>query len=223
MLFVVVLSPLAAVCQALPDDPPVIESESLWSAVGNPEIGPSQAASSQPSMPPTDVLIPQDTQVQLRLLEGLSTVTDHKGYVVHLEVTSDVVAGGVVVVPAGTQTTVKITHAGGRLEFSDPRLTVGGRKVRLSKLTAAERGELGAEEGAAIGIAIFAAPIIAVELPIVAVWGVAHAVHGRPGESKAHHYVFREKGEILRYYVRSRTQVNISSAIGLAAQPIAVP
>jgi hypothetical protein len=161
------------------------------------------------SIGPREVVIPRDMQVELRLAEGLSTVTDHIGYVVHLEAASDVVANGVVVVAAGTPLTVKLTHAGGRIEFSEPKLIVGGRKLRLSKLNVNQRRELSAEYGAAVGIAIFASPVIAVTLPIQAVLGVREAIRNhRKHESKR--YAMMEKGQTLTYYVRDSTRVSVS-------------
>jgi hypothetical protein len=155
---------------------------------------------------PTEVVIPQDMRVELRLMEGLSTVTDHKGYVVHLEVASDLVADGIVVVPAGTPITVKLTRAGSRIEFSDPKLMVDGRKVRLSELNSQQRGELGAETGAAIGMVIFAAPLIAIQLPISAGYALVHRMRTADKPSE---YVFMDKGETFTYYVRDRMRVKV--------------
>ncbi|HWE85464.1 MAG TPA: hypothetical protein VG267_11000 [Terracidiphilus sp.] len=155
-------------------------------------------------------MIPQDTQVKLRLMEGLSTATDHKGYVVQLEVASDVVADGVVVAPAGMRTTVKITHAGSMIQFSDPKLMAGGCDLRLSEHTAAERGELGAEEGAAIGMAIVDAPLVAIQLPISAVWAAVHAARSN-NKKIPKDYVTMEKGETFLYYVRNSTRAKVDA------------
>ena len=119
------------------------------------------------------------------------------------------VVDGVVVAPAGTPLTVKLTHAGSRIEFSEPKLMVGGREVRLSKLTYAERGELGAETEAAIGIAIFAAPVIAIQLPITAGYGVVHAIRNAH-KAQPRHYVFMDKGELFTYYTRDMVRVQVA-------------
>jgi len=177
----------------------------VW-AIASPLVVAQQTAPT--SNGPSTVVIPQDLQVELRLTEGLSTVTDRKGYEVHLAVASDVVADGIVVARAGTPVTVKLTHAGSRIEFSEPKLTIGGREVRLSDLTSGQRGELGAEKGAAIGIAIFAAPVIAIGLPIQAVLGVRHAIHDAH-KREPKRYVFMEKGETFTYYTRDRTRVKM--------------
>jgi hypothetical protein len=197
-----VLSPLAPVCQGIPDG----------SAQAHLQAAPIASAS------PVEVWIPQDMQVQFRLLEGLSTATDHKAYVVHLEVASDVVSDGVVIVPAGTRRTAKLTHSDSKyIAFSAPTLMASGQKVRLSEHTSQERGELGAEEGAAIGIAIFAAPVIAIELPLAAVVRLVHCIrsdhHKAAGPKRV---ITAEPGEIFTYYTFKRTLVRIAEA-GAAA------
>lgn len=172
-------------------------------------LWPSLAVAQGVNPAPIDVVVPQDMRVQLRLTEGLSTVTDHKGYVVHLEVVSDVMAEGVVVVPAGTPLTVRLTHAGSRIEFSEPKLMVGGQRIRLSTLNKSERDELGAERGSAIGIAIFASPLIAIQLPISAGYAVVDAL--RDAHKKApKHYVFMDKGETFTYYTRDQMRVQVA-------------
>jgi len=104
MLFVIVLSPLAAACQQGSESStvllkfPVLESctplDPAQPVVAGAQVGASQASSARPPGTSMEILIPQDTKVELRLLEGLSTATDHKGYVAHFAVASDVVAKG---------------------------------------------------------------------------------------------------------------------------------
>lgn len=156
-------------------------------------------------------LIPQDTPIHLRLAEGLSTATDHRGYLVHLEVASDVEVNGIVIVSAGTPTTAKLTHSDSNyIEFSDPTLTLNRQKVHLSKHDSAERGELSAEKGAAIGIAIFAAPVVAIQLPISAVYGLVHSIRSRHQKSAEPKGVITlEPGTDFTFYTVQRVRVEI--------------
>ena len=110
MLYVVVLSPLAAVCN-------------------------TSAQNHQ-------VRIPKGTPVRLRLAEGLSTSTVHKGDAVHLELASDLGEGAMIVAPAGTQATATVTCSRpgrgkkpGAIDFSDPELILDGEKIRLVCIT----------------------------------------------------------------------------------------
>ena len=232
MLFVIVLSPLAAACQQGSESStvllklPVLEScaplDAAQPAVAGARVGASQASSARPLGTPMEVLIPQDTRVELRLLEGLSTATDHKGYVVHLAVVSNVVADGIVVVPAGTLTTAKLTRSG-RLEFSAPEVKVSGRKIRLAKCPAKKRAEDRAEERAETGLAIemmiIEAPLLAVELPILAGRGVVHLLCDEHRREPVD-VVTAEPGEIFTFYTRDYVRVKTADLGGLVAPAI---
>lgn len=192
----------AVLCLALPWTAGICQSV-LTEVRPDTADGLLQAIPSSAAKVPSEVVVPQDMRVKLRLAEGLSTATDHKGYIVHLEVASDVVADGVVVVPAGTRATARITYSdSNRLAFSIPTLMVNGKRVRLSEQSATEWGGGGADAGVAIAMVVVTSPILAVQLPISAVYGIVDHVRDRRKAVDTKRVILREPGTIYTYYTR---------------------
>jgi hypothetical protein len=165
------------------------------------------------------VWIPKGAKVQFRLMQGLNTATNHKGDIVRLELASDVVVGGTVVLPAGTQTTAKITCSrpgrgkeSARIDFSDPELSsAAGEKIRLLPYNPSEVWEDG--PGIVLGLAIATPVIVAVGVAALPAAAVVHLVrrhHKKPPE----HHIAVDPGMTFTYYTREKTPVNIDLPAG---------
>jgi hypothetical protein len=148
------------------------------------------------------------------LTEALNTATHHKGDVVHLELASDLVAGGVVVLPGGTRATATITCSRrargkkpGAIDFSDPELIVEGERIRLLPYNPVEVWEDG--PGIVLGLAV-AIPVVAAvgaaALPVAVVVHVVRAHRKKPPE----HDVGVNAGMTFTYYTREKTLVKIA-------------
>lgn len=93
-----------------------------------------------PSPSHGEVILPQGTAIQLRLLDRLSTKITQKGETFDLEVIEDVVAEGAIIVPAGTLAVGEVTRSdakgafgkSGKLEARILYLKFGGRPLRVS-------------------------------------------------------------------------------------------
>ncbi|HEY3703457.1 MAG TPA: hypothetical protein VGL22_00245 [Terracidiphilus sp.] len=198
MLSVVALSPLAPVCQTMP---------ALQFEGGPPAEGGV----------PQERWIPRNIRVKLRLLDPLNTATHHRGDVVHLELASDAVADGVIVLPAGTPATATITRSQaargkqpGVIDFSDPELVVAGEKIRLVPYNPNEEWEDG--PGIVLAVAIAAPVLAAMFVAVLPVAGVVHLVrrhHKKPPE----HDVGIDPGMTLTYYTRQRTLLKIAAPV----------
>lgn len=105
------------------------------------------------------VTVPAGTPIQLETRLPLSSKTHVKGDKVLLRVSADLVVGGRLVIPAGTEAVGDVSDAqerggfgtSGRLVVRPLYLVVGGRHVRLAGHTA-ERARPGA--GTAIGVVV---------------------------------------------------------------------
>lgn len=96
----------------------------------------------QASLSPSqgEVVVPQGTAIQLRLLDRLSTKITQKGETFDLEVIEDVTVGGTIIVPAGTLAVGEVTRSdakgafgkSGKLEARILYLKLGGRPLRVS-------------------------------------------------------------------------------------------
>jgi hypothetical protein len=181
------------------------------SSAAEPDEGgiPSMGSSSPSGSATAEMRIPRGVWVKLRLLDGLNTATHHKGDVVHLELVSDLAAGGVVVLPAGSIATAMITVSRrtrgkerGAIEFSDPELTVQGEKIRLVTYNPNEV----MEEAPAIvlGIAIAAPAVAAVTVALLPIAAVVHVVR-RHRKKPPEHDVGVDRGTTFTYYTRART------------------
>jgi hypothetical protein len=205
MLIFVVVSPVLAACQDVSSPSQQVAAENVG------------AATQGPMQSPAEVVISQDTKVQLRLMESVSSASNHKGDVVQLEVVSDVVTDGTVVIPAGTTAVAKITEARARsakhsgwIDFSTPELMVGGRKIRLALDTAKDRSDERTEVFGTIGWMILGAPLVAIQIPFAVVSGVLYAIFGdgteMHPEDKEH-----EQGEMFTYYTRRNARVKMAT------------
>jgi len=195
----------------------LILSVSSFAAVGQvssaaePDEGriPSKGSSSSSGGLPAEMRIPRGVLVQLRLLDGLNTATHHKGDVVHLELVSDLAAGGVVVLPAGSRATAMITVSRrargkdrGAIEFSDPELDVQGEKIRLVSYNPNEVME--DAPGIVLGLAIAAPVIVAATVAALPIAAVVHVVR-RHRKKPPEHDTGVDRGMTFTYYTLSRT------------------
>lgn len=125
-----------------------VEQPALPSA----EVVPIEARAS-PSPSQGEVILPQGTAIQLRLLDRLSTRITQKGETFDLKVIEDVVADGAIVIPAGTLAVGEVTRSdakgafgkSGKLEARILYLKLGGRSLRVSG-TLSVAGEGGTTE-----------------------------------------------------------------------------
>jgi len=212
MLFVVVLSPLAAVCQ---------------------RAGRTDTSGIAAGTNDTDtILLPRDTRVELRLTETVSSADRHKEDVIHLEVVSDIEVGGMVVVPAGTEAVAKLTTVrprdpkakgydvarDGYLEFSDADLILsGGRRIRLSDETARGRRNARILNATAVVLAPLSLAVVAagyaIALPIAAATALDHPAQRAPAHAQT--VVYQGKDMVFEYgkeftrYTRDRVQVDV--------------
>lgn len=103
------------------------------------EVAPIEAQTS-PSPSQGEVILPQGTAIQLRLMDRLSTKITQKGETFDLEVIEDVVVDGTTIVPAGTLAVGEVTRSdakgpfgkSGKLEARILYLKFGGRPLRVS-------------------------------------------------------------------------------------------
>lgn len=98
------------------------------------------AAQARSSTLQGEIIVPQGTAIQLRLLDRLSTQITLKGETFDLEVIEDVALGAEVVIPAGTLAVGEVTRSNakgafgksGKLEARILYLKLAGRSLRVS-------------------------------------------------------------------------------------------
>lgn len=99
----------------------------------------------------TSVVLPEGTEVRLRLLERLDSRYSQVGGPVYLAVAEDVLVDGHTVIAAGDSVTGTVTVAKpasalgmpGQLDFVVPYLSVAGQNVRLRVFATRREGEGG--------------------------------------------------------------------------------